>query len=246
VEILLNQVKLETKLFLREKEEVLWGFLFPVFMMLLMGFLNKDSMITETLSYLDWFMPGMIVLAVMTTCIINVAIGIVGEREKGIYRRLFLTPLKRSTLIGAKIVNRYVIVLLQTVIIIAIGMIAFKVGIVGNYGLLFLVLTVGMFSLLALGFALASFIPSAGSAHWISMMVFFVLMFLGALFIPMEIMPDFLQPVAKALPSTCFADAIRGITISGAGIGVFWRELLILIGWFAGCSALAVKFFRWE
>jgi len=242
---LVGQIKLETKLFLREKEALFWTLAFPVFMIVLFGLIWKDDTWDGTPA-IGYVLPGIIVMAVMVTCILNTAMGTVEEREKGVFRRLSLTPLKRQTLIGGQIVNQYLIVLVQTAILIAIGIAFFGATIGGNLLLLWVVLTIGAFSFLALGFALAGFIKNEKSAHPISMIVFFALMFLGGCFFPIEQMPEFLHPVCEALPSLHLNDALRMIAAEGAGLGEIWHELPVLLGWLAGCSAIAVKFFKWE
>jgi len=242
---LAGQIKLETKLFLREKEALFWTLIFPVFMIVLFGLIWKDDSWDGTPA-INYLLPGIMVMAVMTTCLLNTAMGTVEEREKGIFRRLSLTPLKRQTLIGGQIVNRYLIVLVQTVILIAIGIAFFGATIGGNYLLFWAVLTIGALSFLALGFALAGFTKNEKSAHPVSMIVFFTLMFLGGCFFPTEEMPEFLHPVCEALPSLHLNDALRMITVEGAWSSEIWQELPVLLGWLAGCSALAVKFFKWE
>ncbi len=245
MDILVGQIRLETKLFLREKEAIFWTLAFPVFMIVLFGLIWKD----ETwggIPAIAYILPGIIVMAVMTTCIVSTATGVVEEREKGIFRRLSLTPLKRQMLIGGQIVNRYLIVLLQTIILITIGIAFFGASIAGNLLLFWAVLTIGALSFLALGFALAAVIKSEKSAHPVSMIVFFTLMFLGGCFFPIEQMPEFLHPVCEALPSLHLNDALRIIAVTGAGLDEIWRELPVLLGWLVGCSALAVKFFKWE
>jgi ABC-2 type transport system permease protein len=245
VSVLASQIKLEAKLFLREKEALFWTLAFPVFMIVLFGLIWKDEMFGP-IPAINYILPGIMVMAVMVTCLLNTAMGTVEEREKGIFRRLSLTPLKRQTLIGGQIVNRYLIVLVQTAILIAIGVAFFGATIGGNHLLFWAVLTIGAFSFLALGFALAGFIKNEKAAHPISMIVFFALMFLGGCFFPIEEMPEFLHPVCEALPSLHLNDALRMIVVNGAGLSEIWQELPVLLGWLAGCSALAVKFFRWE
>jgi len=112
--VLLNQIKIETKLFLRYKETVFWNFAFPVFFMVLFGLIGFGG---DRVQYINFLLPGIIVMALMTTCIISTAIDIVSDRAKGIFRRLFVTPLPKSVLLGGKIINRYVIVLLQTILL---------------------------------------------------------------------------------------------------------------------------------
>jgi ABC-type multidrug transport system permease subunit len=59
-------------------------------------------------------------------------------------------------------------------------------------------------------------------------------------------MPEFLHPVCEALPSLHLNDALRMIAVIEAGLSEVWQDSLILLGWVAGCSVIAVKFFRWE
>jgi ABC-2 type transport system permease protein len=242
---LAGQMKLELKLFLREKEALFWTLAFPVFMIVVFGLIWKDEAWggVPTIAYI---LPGVIVMAVMTTCIVSTATGVVEEREKGIFRRLSLTPLKRQTLIGGQIVNRYLIVLAQTIILIAIGIAFFGATIDGNLLLFWAVLTLGAISFLALGFALAALIKNEKSAHPLSMIVFFIMMFLGGCVFPIEQMPQFLHPVCEALPSLHLNDALRMIAVEEVEISQVWREAPVLLGWLGGCSLLAVKFFKWE
>jgi ABC-2 type transport system permease protein len=242
---LASQMKLEFKLFLREKEALFWTLAFPVFMIVLFGLIWKEET-WDGMPTIGYILPGIIVMAMMTTCIVSTATGVVEEREKGIFRRLSLTPLKRQTLIGGQIINRYLTVLVQTALLIAIGIAFFGAAIDGNLLLFWAVLTLGAISFLSLGFALAALIKNEKSAHPLSMIVFFTLMFLGGCFFPLEQMPEFVRPVCEALPSLHLNDALRMIAIEKAGASDIWREIPVLLGWLAGCSVLAVKFFRWE
>lgn len=247
MQVLLRQVKLETKLLFRDKGALFWTLAFPVFMIVLFGLIYQGQGETwDGMAPINYILPGIIVMAVMTTCLINTTTGFVEEREKGIYRRLSVTPLKRQTLIGGQIVNRYLVVLLQTVILIAVGIAFLGATIGGNYLLFWAVLTIGVLSFLSLGFAIAGFIKSAKSALPFSMALFFILLFLGGIFFPLEVMPEFLQPVCKALPSLHLNDALRMVAVEEVGFSEVWPEFLKLGGWLVVSSVIAVKFFKWE
>lgn len=242
---LVGQVKLETKLWFRQKETMFWTLGFPVFFMLLFGLIWRDDT-WGNMPAINYLLPGIIVMALMTTCIVATATGIVEEREKGVFRRLSLTPLKRHTLIVGQIANRYLVVLVQAALLIAIAVSFFEASINGNYLLFWAILTLGAICFLSLGFALTGLIKSAKSAHPLSMIVFFVLMFLGGCFFPLDMIPEFLLPVCNTLPSAHMSEALRQVAIGGARVGEVWQELLVPVGWLVGCSTLAVKFFRWE
>jgi len=72
------------------------------------------------------------------------------------------------------------------------------------------------------------------------------MMFLGGLFFPLSMLPNFLGHFASAMPSTQMNDALRMVAYQGAGFMDIWKNLLVMGAWMAGCLGLSVKFFRWE
>lgn len=244
---LVGQIKLETRLFLRRKDDLFWTLAFPVFFIVLFGSIYGD-MQWEDYGFraIDYILPGIIVMALMTIGIMATAAGFIEEREKGIYRRLSLTPLRRHYIIGGQILSRYLVILVQALLLISIGILIFKISIIGNYLQFWSVLTLGGLCFLAVGFALTCAIKSAKSANLICMSVFFVMMFLGGLFFPTNIMPESLQHFSNVLPSTHLNNALRMIAVEGVGISQVWRELPVVVGWLVGCLGLSIRFFKWE
>lgn len=245
---LMGQLSLELKLFLRRKDELFWNLAFPMFFMVLYGFIYGDTM-WGNIKAVDYMFPGIVVMALMVNGIMVAATIFVEERGKGIYRRLSLTPLKRHTIIGAQIIQRYIVTLIQTVFIFAIGVYGFKVSITGNYFYFWLLLTFGSLCFLSIGFALATLIRSTRSATPICLIVFFMMLFLGGIFFPLELMPgipDFLVVISNIFPSTHLNDALRLVVIEGGRLGSVWQELLIVGAWFIVSLVVSIKFFRWE
>lgn len=247
MKMLAQQSKLEIKLFFRRKDDLFWTLAFPVFFIVLFGLIYGDTAWDDFgLRAIDYLLPGIIVMALMTTGIMATTNGFVEERDKGIYRRLSLTPLKRHMIVGGQLVQRYLLILAQTAVLIVVGILAFQVQITGNLFLFWLVLTLGALCFLGIGFALTVLIRSARSATAITMIVFFLLLFLGGIFFPVEIGPDFLGVISSGLPSTHLNDAMRAVIITGEGLGAIWNNLLVLGAWTAASLAAAVRFFRWE
>ena len=247
MKMLTTQIALETKLFFRRKDELFWNLALPMFFMVLYGFIYGNTKWAEfEIRAIDYMFPGIIVMALMVNGIIVTATVFVEERGKGIYRRLSLTPLKRQTIIGAQIIHRYIVTLLQTILLLAVGVFGFKVNIIGNYFFFWLILTFGSLCFLSIGFALATLIRSTRSATPICLIIFFMMLFIGGIFFPLNIMPDFLSVIAKILPSTHLNDALRLVVIEGASLGSVWLELLIVGAWFIVSLGLSIKFFRWE
>jgi len=245
--ILARQVILEMKLFLRRKDDLFWTLAFPLFFIILFGLMYQDMVWEDFgLRAIEYILPGIIVMALMTSGIMATASGFVEEREKGVYRRLSLTPLKRHTILGGQLIQRYVVILVQTVLLLVVGALAFDIQISGSLLWIWLVVTMGALCFLSIGFLLTGLIKTARAANGISMVVFFMLMFLGGIYFPNDLMPDFLRIFSDVLPSTNLNDVFRAVMITGLGIGEVWRELLIVGGWCIGSLVLAVRLFRWE
>lgn len=246
--ILLRQTWLEAKLFMRGLDNLFWTLAFPMFFIVLFGLIYGDTVMFEDLGVraIDYLLPGIVVMALMITGIQHTAIGFTGEREKGIYRRLSLTPVRPWAILGGQILNRYFVMLVQTLILLVLGILAFGVSIVGSGLWIWLVLSVGTLCFLSIGFLLTGFVRGPRAAEVSSNIVFFTLLFLGGVFFPKEIMPDFLASFSRGLPSTLLNDALREVMILGRGIGSVWQELLGMGGWFVVSLLGAIKLFRWE
>jgi ABC-2 type transport system permease protein len=195
---------------------------------------------------IDYLLPGIIVMGAMVTGIMRTATGFVQEREQGIYRRLALTPLKRTTLIGSQLLQHYLVIIVQTLLLVAIGGQAFKTHLTGNTALFWLTLSVGALCFMSIGFALTGLIKTLRSATPIIQITYFALMFLGGIFFPNSLLPKWLGNAASILPSTQLGDALRAVVYNGGGIGDIWPKLAIMGAWIAVCMVVSIRFFRWE
>ena len=235
------------RLFLRRKDELFWTLAFPVLFILLFGAIYGNSK-WEGMSIrsIDYLLPGIIVMGAMVTGIMRTATGFVQEREQGIYRRLALTPLKRTTLIGSQLLQHYLVIIVQTLLLVAIGGQAFKTHLTGNTALFWLTLSVGALCFMSIGFALTGLIKTLRSATPIIQITYFALMLLGGIFFPNSLLPKWLGNAASILPSTQLGDALRAVVYNGGGIGDIWPKLAIMGAWIAVCMVVSIRFFRWD
>ena len=246
---LINQTRMQMRLFLRRKDELFWTLAFPVLFILLFGAIYGNTKWTGSgidIRAIDYLLPGIIVMAAMVTGIMRTATGLVQEREAGVYRRLALTPLKRTTLIGSQLLQHYIVIVVQTLLLVAISGAAFKTHLPGNTGLFWLTLSVGALCFMSIGFALTGLIKTLRSATPIIQIVYFSMMFLGGIFFPNSMLPTWLGNAAKVLPSTQLGDALRVVVYNSGGISDIWLKLLIMAGWIAACLIISIRFFRWE
>ncbi len=199
----------------------------------------------ENLTAAAYFVPSILAMALMQLGVFA-AIPLVAQREKLILKRLSATPLSRSTLVASNVLMRLVIAIVQTVLIIGIGMQVFGVEIVGNLLVVAGLIVLGALTFLALGYVIASYARTEESANALTSVAQFPLMFLSGIFFPIEFMPDWLQPVAAVMPLTYLGDALRQTMVGGSAYAPLGVDVLVLGAWLVGCFLISARFFRWQ
>jgi ABC-2 type transport system permease protein len=200
---------------------------------------------TENLNFISYFVPSMLGLAVMQVGIFA-AIPLVADRVNLILKRLAATPLRRWQLVGSNVLMRLLIALVQSIIIVAVGVVFFGVQITGPWALSAVFVVLGAVTFLALGYVIASFAKTEDSANGMTSVVQFPMMFLSGTFFPIDQMPDFLQAIARLIPLTYLADALRQVMVGGAAFAPLWVCFAVLAGWLVVCFGIAAWKFRWQ
>jgi ABC-2 type transport system permease protein len=200
---------------------------------------------TQELNAISYFVPSILGMSIMQIGIFA-AIPLVADREKLILKRLAATPLRRSQLIGSNVAMRLLIAALQALIIVGVGTALFGVETTGNLLMTAGFIALGALAFLALGYVIASFASTEESANAMTSMVQFPMMFLSGIFFQIDQMPSYLQAVARLVPLTYLADALRQVMVGGAPFVPLAVDALVLSAWLVVCFGIAARFFRWQ
>lgn len=199
-----------------------------------------------SLSYIDFLIPGIVAMMIMSNNLNGVAGQIAAWRERGILRRLQSTTLRPSTFIASQITARLLLNGLQAMLVLVIGSLFFGTQVNGSWMLLVLFVVLGTLAFMAIGFIIAGVAKSPESAGPIAGFISFPLMFLGGVFFPIQNMPAVLQPIIELLPIAHLTTALRQIMNIGATLSELWLEALLLGGWIAVSFLIASYVFQWE
>jgi ABC-2 type transport system permease protein len=200
---------------------------------------------TQDLGFVSYIVPSILGMALMQLGVFS-AIPLVADREKLILKRLSATPLRRWQLVGSNVIMRLLIAIVQTLVIVGVGALAFGVQIAGNLLLVGALVVLGSLAFIALGYVIASFAKTEDAANGMTSVVQFPLMFLSGTFFPIEAMPDFLRSIALVLPLTYLSDGLRQTMVGGAAFMPLWVCFAVLVGFLAVCFAISARFFRWQ
>jgi ABC-2 type transport system permease protein len=207
--------------------------------------MNEESIQTEDLSFISYIVPSILGMSLMQLGVFA-AIPLVADREKLILKRLQATPVRRWQLVGSNVVMRLLIAVVQTIVLVGVGVAVFGVEVIGSWLAIAFFVVLGSLTFISLGYVIASFAPTEESANSMTSVVQFPLMFLSGIFFPIAAMPDFLQGVARLMPLTYLGDALRQVMVGGVPFAPLPVDMAVLGGWLVACLLIAGRFFRWQ
>ena len=175
-----------------------------------------------------YMIPALVGLILQFLTVILTATAIVRERERGTIEQLIVTPLTAAELIVGKLAPYVVIAFIDTLLILAGGVLLFGVPINGSLPLLLLLS--GLFLISNLGVGLLISTATSTQQEAIIMAIFYNLpsMFLSGFIYPVAAMPRVLQAISYAIPLRYFLIVVRGIVLKAVGVPELWPEVIAL------------------
>ncbi len=255
----LARTVIEVKQFTRIPAQVFFTFTLPVLFLVIFASVFRgdiDGPPGRSISFVQYFLPGIIASGVVSATFAALAMSISVERGEGLLKRLAGTPLPKASYIFGKLGLAVVVTVVQTAIMLALGVIAFGASFPdgpARWGVFVTVLVLAAAVGSVLGIAYTRVIRNASAAPAIVQPPFLVLQFISGIFFRWNELPGWLQAVATVFPMRWMAEGFRyaflpdwfGEAEYGAGWG--WeRPVLVLAGWLVLGVVLALRFFRWD
>ncbi|MFF7858552.1 ABC transporter permease [Streptomyces sp. NPDC007904] len=234
------QAVLETRMLLRNGEQLLLTVIIPTLLLLLFG--TVDIVDTGEGEAVDFLAPGILALAVMSTAFTGQAIATGFERRYGVLKRLAASPLPRWGLMTAKTVSVLVTEVLQVALVTVIAL-ALGWSPQGGPFAVLLLLVLGTAAFSGLGLLMAGTLKAEATLAAANL-VFLLLLVGGGVVVPLDKFPQAAQDVLGLLPIAALSDGLRDVLQDGAGMP--WGDLGILAVWAVAGLAAAGRFFRWE
>jgi ABC-2 type transport system permease protein len=188
--------------------------------------------------------PGLIGVILTMTMVLFTGVAIVRERERGNMELLIATPLSRSELMVGKVLPYAVIGLVQTTVVLVLGVWLFDVPVHGSLIDVYLAAVLLIFANLTLGLLISTKAASQFQAMQMTFFVFLPSILLSGFMFPFAGMPRIIQWIAEILPLTHFLRLIRGIMLRGASLFELWPDVLSLLAFTAVMMTLAINRFR--
>lgn len=177
---------------------------------------------------------------------IESAVGILTERQRGLWKRLRAAPLSRSTLLLSRAISGALIGLLVLLVLFGFGATVFKIRIEGS--VVGFALICAAFSLMAstFGLLIASLGKTPQAARGMSAFAVLVMVMLGGAWFPAFLFPALLQKVTLFVPTRWAMDGLDAMTWRGLGIDAALMPTAMLLGFATVLGLVATSRFRWD
>ena len=239
MKIYISQLRQELTVMIRNGEQLLLLVVIPV--VLLVFFSQTDFLPTGNENKMDFLLPGILSLAVISTARVSLGIATGFERSYGVLRRLGTTPLGTRRLIAAKISAICIIEIAQLVILTVVGLLLgwnpSRINLAQV--LVFLILGTGCFA--GIGLTLAGRLRAEVNLA-AQNGLYLVFLLLGGIFVKSDKLPTTISQISKYLPSSLLSGLLRDSFNNTAVLA----DAIALSGWAIAACALAVTSFKWS
>jgi ABC-2 type transport system permease protein len=248
----------ELKTFVRERDTVLFTVALPVVLLLLLGAVYGRRFDGTAVTGSQYFAASMLAAGIVSTAFVNLATGIVSDREDGTLKRLRGVPMPPMAYFLGKVVLVAVVSVVEALVLLGVGVVAFGVrpgdGGAGDVLTLLWVFALGVATFGFLGIAASSLVRSVRAAAPAFTLPYLVLCFLSGIFVtPITALPAPLAAVGAVLPLKWLAQGFRSVLLPDemqryelAGQWELGRVALVLLAWLAVSVALSATTFRWR
>jgi ABC-2 type transport system permease protein len=196
--------------------------------------------------YIDWVIPGLIGLNLMSTGLWGIGFGIVNMRQKKQLKRLIATPMRRTDFLVGQVLARMTFLLLEVPPLVLFAWLVFGVRVEGSLLALAVVILLGTMAFAAVGLLAAARPRTIEGVSGVMNVIMLPMFILSGVFFSATRFPDEMQPFIRLLPLTALNDALRAVYNDGLPLTAVPLELLILLGWTVLCLAVALRWFRWR
>jgi ABC-2 type transport system permease protein len=237
----------ELRLLARERVGLFWGIGFPIVLLIIFGsipgFRDPVNKAVPGVSVLDAYVPVLIAFVLAMLALNVLPATLAGYREKGVLRRLALTPVGPRRVLAAQLILCTGMSVITLALILAVARIAYHVPLPRQAAGFALAAVLAILALFGIGLLYAAVASTGKAANALGAITFFPLMFFAGLWLPIADMPSVLRHISHATP---LGAAVQALQDSWLGHWPHPIQLLTLAAYAVAFAVAAARLFRWE
>ncbi len=193
---------------------------------------------------LVFILPGLAAMLIQSLAVASAATAVVRERESGTLEQLLTTPARPIELMLGKLAPILGLLLINTLIILGLGVFWFRVPFQGNFWTFIWLAVLFIISSLGLGLLVSTIARSQKQAQQISNVLMLFSLLLSGFIYPRDNMAAIPKLIGSLIPLTYFMRIARGVITKGVGMSILWSDTLILVLYGFLIIGLSVVTFR--
>jgi ABC-2 type transport system permease protein len=236
----------EWRLTLRTPAGLVWGLGMPILLLVIFGSvpaLHDPIPAFGGLSFFQVYLPILIALSLALLALIGLPVPLASYRERGVLRRMEVTPVPPSWLLGAQLAINLALFSVAALVLVLGGAIAFNSHFPRQAPGFVLSLALAVAAMFALGLWVAAVASTQRAASAIGAIFLYPLLFFAGVWLPREAMAPALRTVSDL---TGLGAAVQAMQSSIQGRFPSAESLLVMAAWAVIFGWLSVRMFRWE
>ena len=188
--------------------------------------------------------PGLLGIVLTLTLVMQTAIGVTREQERGTMESLLATPVQPVEVMIGKLAPFVIVGMIQTALILLVARLLFGVPMEGGWTGLILGVALFIVGSLGLGFLISTLTKTQLQAMQLSVFYLLPSILLSGFMFPFRGMPDWAQAIGTMIPVTHFIRIVRGALLKGQGLADMMPSLIALAIFVCVVAALALARYR--
>jgi ABC-2 type transport system permease protein len=239
---------IEIKIFMREPLGAFGTIGFPVLIFLVVGRAVGHRIDPGALAANNFIRVGLPVLTsllIVLSAVLSLVTIISIYREGGILKRLRATPLRPQTILSAHVIVKLILTGATLGLMVLAGKRYYPAGVQAPLFSFTIALLISTWSILSIGFIIASIVPTARFAQPIGAVIMYPMIAVSGLFMPIAALPPVVRALARVTPLSYAVSLLQGIW-NGDRWSAHFGDVTALAIIFVICTTISAKVFRWD
>ena len=189
---------------------------------------NEADVAGQPLRNIDFMVPSTLGLVLLWGGLNHASVSIATERTKGTFQRMIIAPVSPATVLAGKFISSLAIVYLSGVVMLASGVLLFRVNLYWNIPVIALSVFLGALSAIGLGLIISSLAKNEEAANAITVLISVPLQFFIGAFFPLSMMPEPAQIFGNVLPFTKLVTVMQGIMTKNLPFEAVMPEIIYM------------------
>lgn len=201
---------------------------------------------TQGYRYIDFFIPGLLAMSIMNSCLWGIGWALVEYRMKKLLRRMAASPMRKSDFLLAQMITRFILLVLELGLLIAFAYGVFQVKLQGSWFAFVWLTIAGTWAFSGMAFLMSSRTAKTTIANGLINAITLPMTLVSGIFFQYQGFPEPLVAVIKWLPLTLLADNLRGIFNEGYQMSHILLPSGVLFGMGSLLFVCAMRIYKWQ